>query len=172
MTDQIQGNNSPSIPTFEAGQESHVPTMSDTIVKLEPRDDPVSPDVSLVATPASFSHQSIPVQAINLPNQVQQPHEVAHTGPPSCESVPDFSFDTSHPQSQHQQRMFQPMMPQMHVMMEQNLTDDMIMAEDRDFEPFLGIDMYNTMPDVSCHGHMLVPMVKVEERWDVSYGQS
>jgi hypothetical protein len=56
--------------------------------------------------------------------------------------------------------MFQPMIvQQMQLIMGRN---DMIMAEQREYKPFLTPDMYNSMTDIGCHGHMMVPMVKVE----------
>lgn len=164
-------SSSPSIANLDASQGSLTPVMPESaIVKSEPREDPASPETPLALATADYTSPSMPMQSMNIPDQVHQPGPVL-TGPPSCENVPDFTFDTTHPQIQHQQRMFQPMMPQVHAMMGQNMNEDMMMTEQRDFG-FMGMDMYNPMNDVGCHGHMMVPMVKVEERWDSSYSQS
>jgi hypothetical protein len=163
-------SSSPSVTNFDASQGSLTQAIPESaLVKPEPREDPASPE-ALALTTADYTSPSMSMQSMNLPDQAHQTGTVL-TGPPSCENVPDFTFDGTHPQIQHQQRMFQPMMPQVHAMMGQNMNEDMLMTEQRDFG-FMGIDMYSSMNDVGCHGHMMVPMVKVEERWDSSYGQS
>jgi hypothetical protein len=172
MVDQMQAS-SPSVASFEASQESHTPTIPEAIVKSEPREDhmsPVSPEIPLAVPTNNFSRPEMPLQTMAIPNQVQQ-YEADHHGQPSCEPVPNFTYDAPHPQAQHQHRMFQTMMPQqVHVMMGQTLTDDMMMAEQRDYAPFLNLDIYNN--PMAEMGHMMVPMVKVEERWDSSYSQT
>jgi hypothetical protein len=161
-------SSSPSVANFDASQGSLTPVVPEAvIVKSEPREGPASPETPLTTT--EYTSPSMSMQSMNLPDQVHQPGPVL-TGPPSCENVPEFTFGANHSQIQHQQRMFQPMMSQMHTMMGQNMNEDMLMPEQRDFG-FMNIDMYNAMNDVGCHGHM-IPMVKVEERWDPSYGQS
>lgn len=169
MAEQIPSSSS-SVANYDTSQGSHASAMPESaVVKSEPREDPTSPETLALAT-ADYTSPSMSIQSMNIPDQVHQPGPVL-TGPPSCENVPDFTFDATHPQVQHQQRMFQPMMSQVHTMMGQNMNEDMLMTEQRDFG-FMGMDMYNPMNDVGCHGHMMVPMVKVEERWDSSYGQS
>lgn len=110
------------------------------------------------------------MQSMNLPDQTHHPGPVL-TVPPTCETLPQFSYETPHPQIQHQQSMFQPMMPQVHTMMGQNMNEETFIPEQRDYG-FMGMDVYNPINDVGCQGHMMVPMVKVEERWGSSYGQS
>jgi hypothetical protein len=164
-------SSSPSVANFDASQGSHTPAMPESVlVKSEPQEEPASPETPLALATTDYTSPSMPIQSMNIPDQVHQQGPIL-TGPSSCENIPDFTFDATHPQIQHQQRMFQPMMPQVHAMMGQNMNEDMLMTEQRDFG-FMSMDMYNPMNDVGCHGHMMVPMVKVEERWDSTYGQS
>ena len=99
MGDQIQGS-SPSVASFEASQESQVPTIPETAVKSEPREDhlshPVSPEVPLAVPAASYSHPDMPLPIMTLPSQAQQ-YEAEHRGQPSCETVPNFTFEAPHP---------------------------------------------------------------------------
>jgi hypothetical protein len=165
-------SSSPSVANFDS-QGSLTPVMAESaIVKSEPREDPSSPETTLALPTTNYTSPSMSMQSMNLPDQTHQPGSVL-TVSSSCEAVPQFTYDATHPQIQHQQSMFQPMMPQVHAMMGQNLNEEISlgMTEQRDYG-FMGMDMYNPMNDVGCHGHMMVPMVKVEERWDSSYGQS
>lgn len=167
-------SSSPSVSNFDASQGSYTPAMPEpVVVKAEPREeDPASPETPLELAAAGYPSPGMPMQPMNLPpGQAHQPGN-ARPVPPSCESVPEYTYDASHPQIQHPQRMFQPMLPHVHPMMGQDMTDDdMLMSGQRDFG-FIGMDMFHPMNDVGCHAHMMVPLVKVEERWDSSYGQS
>jgi hypothetical protein len=176
MGEQMQVS-SPSVASYEASQESLTPTISEPIIKSEPREDhvshPVSPEVPLAIPATSYSGPEMPLQTMTLPCQVQQ-YEADHLGQANCEAVPNFNYDAPHAQAQHQQRMFQAMMPQqVQVMMGQSLSSHLMMTEQPDYEPFLPMDMYgNPMNDMAINGPMMVPLVKVEERWDSSYGQT
>jgi hypothetical protein len=74
-------SSSPSISNFDASQGSLTPA---------------SPKTPLAT--AEYTSPSMPMQSINLPGEVHQTGPVL-TGPPSCENVPDFTFDANHPQT-------------------------------------------------------------------------
>lgn len=173
MADQMHAS-SPSVASFDASQESLLQPMPETIVKSEPREEQVyhsvSPEIPLAVPAASYGRPEMPLHTMTLPSQIQQ-LEGIHHGPPSHEHVPEFSYDTSQPQTQHQRPLYQ-MMPQVYGMMGQTLGSDMMMAEQRDYDTFLTMETYNHISDVGCHGHMMPGMVKIEERWDASYGQT
>jgi hypothetical protein len=162
-------SSSPSVANFDS-QESLTPVLQESVVvKSEPRDDPASPETPLTLTNTNYTSPNMSIQSMNLSDQAHQPGPVI-TVPPGREAQSQFTYDASHLQIQHQQGMFQPMIPQVHAMMGQNINEDMLSPDQRDYG-FMSMDMYSPMNDVGCHGHMMGPLVKVEERWDSSYSQ-
>jgi hypothetical protein len=150
---------SPSLTNPDASQSEPM-TPEQVMVKPEPRENTAAVELPPSMPPNHYTLGSPVAMQMNPSDQLQPE-------PINAPNMPDYAFNMP-----HAQRMYQPLPDQAHLMMSQNLQHEMAMAaEPRDFESFMGMDMYH-MNDMSCQGHMMGPMVKVEERWDPSYGQA
>jgi hypothetical protein len=165
MNSPMMGS-SPSATNPDASQESAPMTPEQIFVKLEPRENTAATEGPPAMPPNHYALQSpVALQTMTISEHMSQ-SEQNHPEAINHQNIPDYSFNV-----QPQQRIYQPLPDQTHMLMSQNLQHEMAMAAPRDYEPFLTMDMY-PMNDMGCQGQMMGPMVKVEERWDPSYGQA
>jgi hypothetical protein len=142
LVDQMQAS-SPPVASFDAGQESLLPT-SETVINSKPREDRLSPsplpEIPVAIPAGGYGCPEMQLQTMTPPNQVQQ-HGGIHQSTPSHGHMQEFSDDTIQPQNQLQLYLYQ-MMPQVYGVEGQTLGREMMLGREWNYNNCASMDLY------------------------------